>query len=88
MSARRPVISVPADRRPLGPHDQPYHLVGEKYLTAVLDASGAIYGEKILSAPTTEGFNLLAWLMPFGAIVAGCGLLFGVASRWRAANAR
>ena len=23
------------------------------------------YGEKILSAPTTEGFNLLAWVMPF-----------------------
>ncbi len=42
MSARRPVIGVPADRRPLGPHDHPYHLVGEKYLTAVLDAAGAI----------------------------------------------
>ena len=34
MSAKRPVIGIPADRRLLGP--QPYHLVGEKYLTAVL----------------------------------------------------
>lgn len=41
------------------------------------------YGEKILSAPTTEGFNLLAWLMPFGALMAGCGLLLTVAGRWR-----
>jgi cytochrome c-type biogenesis protein CcmH/NrfF len=56
--------------------------------TQIIATFRAKYGEKILSAPTTEGFNLLAWLMPFGAIVAGCGLLFGVASRWRAANAR
>jgi cytochrome c-type biogenesis protein CcmH len=45
------------------------------------------YGEKILSAPTTEGFNLLAWIMPFGMILAGCGLLFVVVGRWRNANA-
>ena len=56
--------------------------------TGIIATFRAKYGEKILSAPTTEGFNLLAWLMPFGAILAGCGLLFGVASRWRAANAR
>ncbi|HEX4051038.1 MAG TPA: gamma-glutamyl-gamma-aminobutyrate hydrolase family protein [Steroidobacteraceae bacterium] len=42
MSAKRPVIGVPADRRLLGAHQQPYHLAGEKYLTAVLDAAGAI----------------------------------------------
>jgi putative glutamine amidotransferase len=42
MSARRPVIGVPADRRLLGQHQQAYHLAGEKYLTAVLDAAGAI----------------------------------------------
>ncbi len=33
------------------------------------------YGEKILSAPTTQGFNLLAWVMPFAAIVAGGALV-------------
>jgi putative glutamine amidotransferase len=34
MSARRPVIGIPADRRTLGAH--PFHVVGEKYITAVL----------------------------------------------------
>jgi putative glutamine amidotransferase len=34
------LIGIPADRRLLGP--QHYHLVGEKYLTAVLDAAGGI----------------------------------------------
>ena len=33
------------------------------------------YGEKILSAPTTQGFNLLAWIMPFAAILAGGALV-------------
>ena len=41
------------------------------------------YGEKILSAPTTEGFNLLAWVMPFVAVVAGCGIIFFAVGRWR-----
>jgi putative glutamine amidotransferase len=40
MARKRPVIGIPADRRMLGP--QYYHLVGEKYLTAVLDAAGGI----------------------------------------------
>ncbi|MGH8252517.1 MAG: gamma-glutamyl-gamma-aminobutyrate hydrolase family protein [Steroidobacteraceae bacterium] len=40
MAARRPLIGIPADRRMLGP--QPYHLAGEKYVTAALDAAGAI----------------------------------------------
>jgi putative glutamine amidotransferase len=40
MSAKRPLIGIPADRRMLGA--QAYHLAGEKYLTAVLDAAGAI----------------------------------------------
>ncbi len=40
MTLKRPVIGIPADRRMLGPH--PYHLVGEKYLTAVLDAAGGL----------------------------------------------
>jgi len=40
MTAKRPVIGIPADRRVLGPH--PYHLAGEKYLTAVLDGAGGV----------------------------------------------
>jgi len=31
----------------------------------------AEYGEKVLSAPTHEGFNLLAWWGPYAALVAG-----------------
>jgi cytochrome c-type biogenesis protein CcmH len=41
------------------------------------------YGEKILSAPTTEGFNLLAWIMPFFAIATGGGLIVMVLGKWR-----
>ena len=36
----RPVIGVPADRRILEPH--PFHLVGEKYLQAIIDAADAL----------------------------------------------
>jgi putative glutamine amidotransferase len=40
MTARRPVIGIPADRRILGPH--PFHAVGEKYITALLRTAGAL----------------------------------------------
>ena len=43
----------------------------------------ARYGEKVLSAPTTEGFNLLAWIMPFAAVLAGGAAVFIVFGRWR-----
>jgi cytochrome c-type biogenesis protein CcmH len=40
------------------------------------------YGEKILSSPTTTGFNLVAWVMPFALMILG-GLIVGVAiMRW------
>lgn len=37
---KRPLIGILADRRMLGP--QPYHVVGEKYLTAILDVAGVL----------------------------------------------
>ena len=43
------------------------------------------YGEKILSAPTTQGFNLLAWAMPFVALFLGGGLVVVLMGRWRRA---
>jgi len=44
------------------------------------------YGEKILSSPTTTGFNIAAWTVPFIAIAIG-GLLVGVVLvRWRRAT--
>jgi cytochrome c-type biogenesis protein CcmH len=46
----------------------------------------AKYGEKILSAPTTQGFNLLAWIMPFAAIAAGGALVAFTVGRWRSSS--
>ncbi len=40
------------------------------------------YGEKVLSAPTTEGFNILAWTMPFIALAVGGGLMVLAVGRW------
>lgn len=37
---RSPIVGVPCDRRLIGKH--PFHLVGEKYITAVRDGSGAL----------------------------------------------
>ena len=39
MASARPLIGIPADRRMVGAH--PFHMVGEKYARAVLDAAGA-----------------------------------------------
>jgi cytochrome c-type biogenesis protein CcmH len=41
------------------------------------------YGEKILSAPTTSGFNLTAWIMPFFALSLGAVLVVFTLLRWR-----
>ena len=51
--------------------------------TQIIGFFRAKYGEKILSAPTSEGFNLLAWIMPFAAVFAGCFIIVGAISRWR-----
>jgi putative glutamine amidotransferase len=40
MNSKRPVIGIAADRRMIGAH--PFHAVGEKYLTAVLEAAEAV----------------------------------------------
>ena len=41
MSARRPVVGFPCDRRVVGGH-HPFHMVGEKYITAVREGSDAL----------------------------------------------
>ncbi|HXY96373.1 MAG TPA: gamma-glutamyl-gamma-aminobutyrate hydrolase family protein [Steroidobacteraceae bacterium] len=38
MASARPLIGIPADRRMVGHH--PFHMVGEKYARAVIDAAG------------------------------------------------
>ena len=41
------------------------------------------YGEKILSAPTTTGFNLVAWVMPFAVVLIATALIIAFGRRWR-----
>ncbi len=41
------------------------------------------YGEVILSAPTTRGFNLAAWVMPFVVLAVGGLMVVVVLRRWR-----
>lgn len=38
--SRPPIIGIPCDRRMVGPH--PFHMVGEKYIAAVREATGAL----------------------------------------------
>jgi cytochrome c-type biogenesis protein CcmH len=52
---------------------------GKEEITAAFVAR---YGEKVLSAPTTSGFNLAAWITPFLAILVGGGLIGLVSLRW------
>ena len=40
MSSSKPVVGVPADRRIVGIH--PFHMVGEKYLRAIIDGANAL----------------------------------------------
>jgi len=44
------------------------------------------YGEKILSSPTTEGFNVTAWVLPFVALGAGALVVVFTVRRWTAAS--
>ncbi|HTN73402.1 MAG TPA: cytochrome c-type biogenesis protein CcmH [Methylomirabilota bacterium] len=40
------------------------------------------YGEWVLLAPTTEGFSLLVWVLPFVALAVGLGLGIWLLRRW------
>jgi putative glutamine amidotransferase len=40
MASGRPLIGIPADRRMVGDH--PFHMVGEKYARAVMEAAGGV----------------------------------------------
>jgi cytochrome c-type biogenesis protein CcmH len=48
----------------------------------IKDRLVAEYGRQILAAPPTEGFDLLAWLLPIGGLLAGAGALGVLAWRW------
>ncbi len=48
----------------------------------IVDTLVSQYGERILAAPTKQGFNLTAWITPFAAILAGGGLIALLVANW------
>ena len=50
----------------------------EEILTAYMTQ----FGEKVLSAPTTKGFNLAAWITPFLALILGGVVVSLISLRW------
>lgn len=41
------------------------------------------YGPTVLAAPTTKGFDRVAWVMPFAVLVLGIMAVVGIARAWR-----
>ncbi|MGH9392997.1 MAG: cytochrome c-type biogenesis protein CcmH [Terriglobales bacterium] len=41
------------------------------------------YGTQVLANPTTQGFNLVAWIVPWVALGLGMALLLWLIGRWR-----
>src|SRR6185295_16795915 len=48
----------------------------------IIDAFVGAYGERALMAPSKSGFNLVGWLTPGIALLAGAVALFVVLRRW------
>jgi len=49
----------------------------------VLSYFAGKYGEKILAAPTTSGFNLVAWITPFAVLLIAVIVIVVLTRRWR-----
>jgi len=58
-------------------------LAGGQTADQVVEAYVRERGAQIRSAPTTSGFDLLAWVTPFAAILVGAGLIVHLTRRWR-----
>jgi cytochrome c-type biogenesis protein CcmH len=58
-------------------------LAAGKTRPEVLSYFAGKYGEKILSAPTTTGFNVVAWIMPFAVVFLAALLIIVLTRRWR-----
>jgi cytochrome c-type biogenesis protein CcmH len=46
------------------------------------------YGDRILLSPPSQGFTLLAWLVPIALLLGGTLLLFGVLRNWHTQSSR
>ncbi len=42
------------------------------------------YGNTVLAAPTSSGFNVVAWIMPFAVFVLACGGTIWIVRAWKA----
>ncbi len=42
----------------------------------------AQYGEQVLASPPKRGFNLVAWVLPFVAILGGGGVIYIALKKW------
>ncbi len=42
----------------------------------------AQYGEQVLASPPKRGFNLVAWVLPFAAILVGGGVIYVAVKKW------
>ena len=58
--------------------------VGKNNDKGVLEWFVAKYGPTVLAAPPTTGFNRLAWIMPYLALVMGIGAIIWIVNVWRA----
>jgi cytochrome c-type biogenesis protein CcmH len=49
----------------------------------IIAAFRRVYGERVLMAPTTEGFNLLGWVAPFVALGGGAVVILALLKSWQ-----
>ncbi|MDO8688067.1 MAG: cytochrome c-type biogenesis protein CcmH, partial [Dehalococcoidales bacterium] len=48
----------------------------------ILQAFVGQYGEKVLVTPPKSGLNLVAWILPFVALLAGAAIIFSAMRAW------
>ncbi len=48
----------------------------------IIQAFVTQYGEQVLSSPPKKGFNLMAWITPFAAILLGAVVIFIALKKW------
>ena len=48
----------------------------------IIQSLVAQYGEQVLASPPKQGFNLVAWILPFVAILGGGGVIYAMLKTW------
>jgi cytochrome c-type biogenesis protein CcmH len=48
----------------------------------IIQSFVAQYGEQVLSSPPKRGFSLVAWVLPFAAILGGGGIIYAALKKW------